>query len=369
MKYFIIAGERSGDLHGSNLIKALKSKDAEAEIVCWGGDMMQQAGAKLLKHYKEISYMGFAEVLSNATKIVKALKECKQDILEFNPDVVVLIDFAGFNLRIAKFAKENKLKVFYYISPKVWAWNQSRANKIKVLVDRMFVILPFEKDFYRAYSYEVDYIGNPLNDAIASFEKNANFLSSNKIADKPIIAILPGSRKQEVLNMLKVMVSIIPFFPDYQFVIAAVSNLPKEYYENFKKKNRVEVVYDKTYDLLSVSTAAVVTSGTATLETALFQIPQVVVYKTSSLSYVIAKALIKVKYISLVNLVADKEVVKELIQKEFNADALQVQLQKILPGAVAREQLLKEYTKIKEVIGKPGASDKAAGLMIGYLKN
>jgi len=369
MKYFIIAGERSGDLHGSNLIKALKNKDTEAEIQCWGGDMMQEAGAKLLKHYQEISFMGFAEVLTNVTKIFNALKECKSNILAFKPDVVILIDFAGFNLRIAKFAKANNIKVFYYISPKVWAWNQSRANKIKALVDKMFVILPFEKEFYKKFEYEVDYVGNPLNDAVAAFTKNSDFISENRISDKPIIAILPGSRKQEVLTMLHVMVSIIPSFPEYNFVIAAVSNLPKEYYEDFKKNNRVEVVYDKTYDLLSVAAAAVVTSGTATLETALFEVPQVVVYKASPVTYAIAKALIKVKYISLVNLVAEKEVVKELIQDEFNAASLTNELRKILPGTSERESQKAGYGKIKEVLGKPGASDKAAGLMIGYLKN
>ena len=356
-------------MHGSNLIKALKAKDAQAEVVCWGGDMMEQAGAKLLKHYKEISFMGFIEVLMNAKKIKAALKECKENILAFKPDVIILIDFAGFNLRIAKFAKENNLKVFYYISPKVWAWNQSRANKIKVLVDRMFVIFPFEKDFYKKYDYEVDYVGNPLNDAIASFSRNPSFLSTNHLEDKPIIAILPGSRKQEVTAMLDIMISVMASFPQYHFVIAGVSNLPKKYYEDFQKNNWVEVVYDQTYDLLSNSTVAIVTSGTATLETALFEVPQVVVYRTSAISYAIAKALIKVKYISLVNLVAEKEVVRELIQGDFTPQNLKQELRNILPRATKREEQLKGYKEIKEALGKPGASEKAAGLMIDYLKN
>jgi lipid-A-disaccharide synthase len=367
MRYFIIAGERSGDLHASNLIKALKKEDSNADILCWGGDYMEQAGARLAKHYKDISFMGFAEVLSNATKIFRAFKDCKADISKYNPDVVILIDFAGFNLRIAKFAKENGLKVFYYISPKVWAWNQSRAYKIKELVDRMFVIMPFEKDFYKKFNYEVDYVGNPLNDAIAAYIPNPQFKKQNNFDDKAIIAVLPGSRKQEVETMLQLMVSILDFFPDHRFVVAAVSNLPKSYYENFRKDGRVDIVYDQTYDVLSNATAALVTSGTATLETALFEIPQVVCYKASALTYIIAKSLIKVKYISLVNLIADKELVKELIQKDLNTLYIKKELEKIIFDKDNRNLMLKGYKDLKILLGEKGASVKTAKLMVEHL--
>jgi lipid-A-disaccharide synthase len=369
MKYFIIAGERSGDLHASNLIKALKQEDKEAEILCWGGDYMKQAGAKLLRHYSDISFMGFAEVLTNAGKIFKALKDCKADISNFKPDVIILVDFAGFNLRIAKFAKENNLKVFYYISPKVWAWNQSRAYKIKALVDRMFVIMPFDKEFYKRFDYEVDCVGNPLKDAISSFDQNPEFKKENNFDSKPIVAVLPGSRKQEVETMLQLMVSILEFFPDHRFVIAAVSNLPKGYYENFRKAGRVDIVYDQTYDLLSNAEAALVTSGTATLETALFEIPQVVCYKASTLTYMIVKMLIKVKYISLVNLIAGKEVVKELIQNDLNTLNIKSELEKILFDKTNRDLMLKEYKGLKILLGEKGASEKTAKLMVQYLRS
>jgi lipid-A-disaccharide synthase len=369
MKYFIIAGERSGDLHASNLIKALKQEDSGADVLCWGGDYMREAGGRLAKHYAEISFMGFAEVLTNAGKIFKALKDCKADISNFKPDVLILVDFAGFNLRIAKFAKENNLKVFYYISPKVWAWNQSRAYKIKALVDRMFVIMPFEKEFYKRFDYEVDYVGNPLNDAISAYVLNAEFKKENNFDSKPIIAVLPGSRKQEVETMLQLMVSILEFFPDHRFVIAAVSNLPKTYYENFRKAGRVDIVYDLTYDLLSNSEAALVTSGTATLETALFEIPQVVCYKASAVTYLIVKMLIKVKYISLVNLIAGKEVVKELIQKDLNTLNIKKELEKIIFDKANRNSMLKEYNDLKVLLGEKGASAKTAKLMVQYLKS
>jgi lipid-A-disaccharide synthase len=369
MKYFIIAGERSGDLHASNLIKALKKEDSTADILCWGGDYMKQAGGKLAKHYSDISFMGFAEVLTNAGKIFKAFKDCKADILSFRPDVIILVDFAGFNLRIAKFAKENSLKVFYYISPKVWAWNQSRAYKIKALVDRMFVIMPFEKDFYKKFDYDVDYVGNPLNDAISAYVQNPEFKKENNFDNKPIIAVLPGSRKQEVETMLQLMISILDFFPDHRFVVAAVSNLPKTYYENFRKTGRVDIVYDQTYDVLSNSEAALVTSGTATLETALFGIPQVVCYKASAVTYVIVKMLIKVKYISLVNLIAGKEVVKELIQNDLNTLNIKTELGKIIFDKDNRNVMLKGYKDLKILLGEKGASEKTAKLMVQYLRS
>jgi lipid-A-disaccharide synthase len=368
MKYFIIAGERSGDLHASNLIKELRKKDHQAEIVCWGGDYMELAGAKLLRHYKEYSIMGFIEVALSLRKISRLFNACHQDILVFKPDVLVLIDFSGFNLRVAKFAKEHQLQVFYYISPKIWAWNQSRALKIKNLVDRMFVIMPFEEEFYKKYDYKVDYVGNPLKDAISDFKPDPGFRHKNKLGKEPLIAILPGSRRQEVQAMLEEMLKIVPSFPGCRFVIAAVSNLPVEFYEKYKKEDLIEVVYDQTYDLLSNSTAALVTSGTATLETALFGIPQVVVYRASRITYLIVKALIKVKYISLVNLIADKEVVKELIQADFNQVNLKTELRKIMEGR-CREEQLKDYKLLNDILGDKGASEKTASLMVNYLQN
>ncbi|MFL5729283.1 MAG: lipid-A-disaccharide synthase [Cytophagaceae bacterium] len=367
MKYFIIAGERSGDLHASNLIKELRKKDSSAEIVCWGGDYMESAGARLLRHYKEYSIMGFIEVAFSLRKISQLFKACHQDILDFNPDVLILVDFSGFNLRVAKFAKEHDFKVFYYISPKIWAWNQSRANKVKKLVDRMFVIMPFEEEFYQRYDYKVDYVGNPLKDAISAFKADPEFRIKNKIGAEPIIAILPGSRKQEVEVMLEEMVRIVPFFPGYRFVIAGVSNLPSAFYERFRRQDVIDVVYDQTYDLLSNASAALVTSGTATLETALFSVPQVVVYRASPITYLIVKALIKVKYISLVNLIAGKEVVKELIQSELNQGNLKTELKHILEG-VKRSKQLSDYQELQTILGEKGASEKTASLMWKYLQ-
>lgn len=368
MRYFIIAGERSGDLHASNLIKELKKADTSADIACWGGDYMEAAGARLLHHYKEYSIMGFIEVVLSLRKISKLFKACHKDILAFKPDALVLVDFSGFNLRVAKFAKEHKLKVFYYISPKIWAWNQSRAIKIKFLVDRMFVIMPFEEEFYKRYGYKVDYVGNPLKDAISEFKQDPGFRDKNNLTKDPLIAILPGSRRQEVEAMLEEMLKIVPFFPGYRFVIAGVSNLPTEFYEKFRRKNLVELVYDQTYDLLSNSTAALVTSGTATLETALFKVPQVVVYKASAITYLIVKALIKVKYISLVNLIADKEVVTELIQGNLNQQNLKTELRKILDGK-RREDQLNDYKSLENILGDKGASAKTAGLILKYLQS
>jgi lipid-A-disaccharide synthase len=368
MKYFIIAGERSGDLHASNLIKELRKADPHADIVCWGGDYMESAGAKLLRHYKEYSIMGFVEVVLNLRKISKLFKICHHDILAYKPDVLILVDFSGFNLRVAKFAKEHQLKVFYYISPKIWAWNQSRALKIKKLVDRMFVIMPFEEEFYKRYNYKVDYVGNPLKDAISAFKPEVDFRLKNKLGKEPIIAILPGSRAQEVKAMLEEMINIVSFFPGFRFVVAAVSNLPNTFYEKFKRENQVEIVYDQTYDLLSNSTAALVTSGTATLETALFAVPQVVVYRASPVTYLVVKALIKVKYISLVNLIAGREVVKELIQDDFNHKNLKLELNNILEGSYRQKQL-NDYKLLNEMLGEKGASEKTAALMVNYLQN
>lgn len=367
MKYYLIAGERSGDLHGSNLIKAIKQHDPNAEFRAWGGNMMQAAGAVLVKHYSEMAFMGFWEVAKNLGTISDFLKECKADLLAHRPDALILIDYAGFNMRMARFAHENGTQTFYYISPKVWAWNQNRALKLKRDVDRLFVIFPFEKSFFKRFDYEVDYVGNPLFDAIADFTPNPDFLTQNNLApNKPIIALLPGSRRQEVEQMLTVMTSTKSHFPEYQYVMAGVSNLPDNLYKPFEKED-IKRVTDNAYNLLSVATAALVTSGTATLETALFNVPQVVCYKTGALSYMIAKQLIRVPYISLVNLVAEKDAVKELIQNELTTQNLIEELRAVLPQGAKREVQLQDYHQVKTLLGEKGASEKAGKLMVHYL--
>lgn len=368
MKYYLIAGERSGDLHGSNLIKAIRRHDSEAECRAWGGAMMQEAGAELVTHYADMAFMGFWEVAKNLGTISGFMKKCKADILAYRPDVVILIDYAGFNMRIARFAKENGIQTFYYISPKVWAWNQKRALKLKRDVDRLFVIFPFEKEFFRRYNYDVDYVGNPLFDAIADFTPNPTFLAEHQLdPTQPIVALLPGSRKQEVEQMLTLMVQTKPHFPHAQFVIAAVSNLPQTLYAPFVAQG-VRLVTDAAYDLLSVATAALVTSGTATLETALFEVPQVVCYKTGGVSYAIAKRLIRVPYISLVNLIAQKEAVKELIQNELTPKNLTSELEAILPNGLKRTQQINDYRQVKAILGEKGASERAGQLMVEYLR-
>ncbi len=367
MKYYLIAGERSGDLHGSNLIKAIKQHDPNAEYRAWGGDMMQAAGATLVKHYAEMAFMGFWEVAKNLGTISGFLKECKTDLLAYRPDVLILIDYAGFNMRMARFAHENGIQTFYYISPKVWAWNQNRALKLKRDVDRLFVIFPFEKAFFKRFDYEVDYVGNPLFDAIADFTPNPDFLTQNHLdPNKPIIALLPGSRRQEVEQMLTLMTSAKSQFPEYQYVIAGVSNLPDTLYKSFEKED-IKRVKDDAYNLLSVATAALVTSGTATLETALFNVPQVVCYKTGALSYMIAKQLIRVPYISLVNLVAEKEAVKELIQNDLTTEHIIKELRAVLPNGAKREVQLQDYRHVKALLGEKGASEKTGKLMVHYL--
>ncbi|MES2387332.1 MAG: lipid-A-disaccharide synthase [Bacteroidota bacterium] len=370
MKYYLIAGERSGDLHAANLMRALKLEDPNAEFRFWGGEYMQEvAGQKPVRHYQDLSFMGFLEVAQNLGTIRRALKQCKADILANRPDVVILVDYAGFNMRIASFAKEEGIKTFYYISPKIWAWNTGRVHKINKVVDKMFVTLPFEKDFYKRFGYEVDYVGNPVNDAIAAFTPNPDFRKDNNLGDKQIIAVLPGSRKQEVEHMLHFMVSIIPpYLNDYLFVIAATPNLPAKYYQSFRRHDCIRIVTDQTYDLLSNARAALVTSGTATLETALFNIPQVVCYKTSEVSYLISKAVIKIKWISLVNLIANRKVVTELIQSDFNPSNLMKELDKVLFDGPFRDTQLDAYKEIKQAIGEAGAGAKAAKLMVNYLK-
>ena len=371
MKYYIIAGEASGDLHGSNLIKELKQIDKNAKFRYWGGDLMKSEGGTLVKHYSELAFMGFFEVLLNLRTIFNNLKFCKKDIPTYHPDVLILIDYSGFNLRIAKFAKTLGFKVFYYISPKVWAWKISRIKIIKQYVDRMFVILPFEKDFYKRYNYQVDFVGNPLIDNIEQKCKNKisfdEFIQANELSKKPIIAILPGSRKQEIDKNLPVMLGVVNFYKEYQFIIAAVTAFEPEYYERYLSDKKVKLIYNKTYEILQVSVAALVVSGTATLETALFNVPQVVCYKAGNISFQIAKRLVKVKYISLFNLIMDKEMVRELIQNDLNISNLKEELDKLLYDDVYRKQMIENYKLIRIKLGGRGASQKAAELMYGYL--
>ncbi len=366
MKYYIIAGEASGDLHGSNLIKALKLKDAQAHIRCWGGDLMRNEGGDLVKHYKEIAFMGFLEVATNISAIYKNIAFCKTDIASFDPDVIVFIDYSGFNLRIAKWAKAKKFKTSYYIAPQIWASREGRIEKIKRDIDMMYVILPFEKEFYeQKHHFPVHFVGHPLIDAIGNRSEidGTAFRQENNIShDKPIIALLPGSRKQEVQKMLSIMLSVIADFPDHEFIIAGAPSLDRDFYTKFLTTRNVGFVTNKTYDLLSVAHAALVTSGTATLETALFNVPQVVCYKANWLSYQIAKRIITLDYISLVNLIMKKEVVKELIQNDLTPMKLKTELNKILKGPARNSQLL-AYDELEKKLGGAGASDKTAALI------
>ncbi|EMR03362.1 lipid-A-disaccharide synthase [Cesiribacter andamanensis] len=368
MKYFLIAGERSGDLHGGNLVRALRQEDADANCRGFGGEYMAQAGMQLLVHYEKGAFMGFLEVAANLPIILGLFRRAKQEILKFRPDVIILIDYAGFNLRMAKWAKEKGFKVYYYISPKIWAWNQKRALKIKKYVDRMFVIMPFEQEFYQRWGMTVDFVGNPLLDAIRDFTPKPEFRSQNSLSRKPIIALLPGSRKQEVASLLEVMLPVSRHFPDYTFVIAGLTTLPAILYAPAEGYPNVQIAYDQTYELLSEASAAVVASGTATLETALFEVPQVVVYKTGWTTYQIAKRLITVQYISLANLVAGEGLVPELIQHELTQERLQAELQKIVPGGPDRNRQLQGYQKLKSEMGEEAASQRTARLMVGYLQ-
>ncbi|GGD53784.1 lipid-A-disaccharide synthase [Muriicola marianensis] len=372
MKYYIIAGEASGDLHGSNLIRALKKADPGADIRCWGGDLMEEAGGTIVKHYKEMSFMGFAEVLANIRQIFKNIAFCKEDISAFRPDVIIFIDFSGFNLRIASWAKAEGYRTNYYISPQVWASREGRVRKIRSSIDEMYVILPFEKQFYEEkHGFPVHYVGHPLLDAIeakGSADSSA-FREKHGLSEgKEIIALLPGSRKQEVEKMLSLMLSVVPQFPEYEFVIAGAPSLDTEFYSRFTKESRVHFVRGETYALLQCAKAALVTSGTATLETALFKVPQVVCYKGNWISYQIAKRIITLKYISLVNLIMDREVVTELIQNDLTHKALVRELKAILTGP-KREALLKSYEELEAKLGGGGASEKAARMIVDSLKN
>ena len=386
MKYYIIAGEASGDLHGSNLIKELKKKDTAAQIRCWGGDKMEATGATLVKHYKELAFMGFLEVIKNLCTILKNIKVCKDDILQYKPTALILIDYPGFNLRIAKWAKQQGIKVIYYISPQVWAWKENRVKLIKNCVDKMLVILPFEKDFYATWNYEVEYVGHPLVEVVDRFSflvkpvqiqtesgtqnaANEKQETKNEKRETNIIALLPGSRQQEILKKLPIMLEVAKHFPAYQFVVAKAPGLDDSFYaELLAPYKNVSSVVNKTYELLVQSKAALVTSGTATLETALFAVPQVICYKGSAFSYQIAKRLIKIKFIGLVNLIMDKEVVKELIQDELTVENLKYELNLLLTDETKQQQLKADYASLKNLLSKGGhASANAAASIYSYL--
>lgn len=360
MKYYVVAGEASGDLHAANLIKRIKEKDTQAQFRAWGGDLMQQQGAEIVKHYRELAFMGFIEVTMNLRTILNNISYCKQDILAYKPDAIILVDYPGFNLRIAEWAKKQGIKVIYYISPQIWAWKQSRVHQIKRDVDLMLVILPFEEEFYQRFNYKVHFVGHPLLDAIAERPL------PNR-PEKPYIALLPGSRKQEIEKMLPIMLSAMHYFPQFDFVVAGAPGQTEAFYAPLLKSTGARLVSGKTYDVITNATAAMVTSGTATLETALLGTPQVVCYKGSWVSYQLAKQLIKVKYIALVNLILDRPAVKELIQNELTTHNLQKELDAVILNEENRNRMLADYDELKEKLGGIGASARAAGIIVDYL--
>lgn len=366
MKYYIIAGEASGDLHGSNLMRELLASDVSAEFRIFGGDKMAAIpNATLVKHINQMSFMGFVEVAMNIRSITQNMRECKEDIKNYKPDLLVLVDFPGFNLRIAEYAKSLGIKTAYYISPKVWAWNTKRVFKIKKYIDKLYTILPFEKDFFKKYNYEVEYVGNPLKDAIQSYTYDQHFKTAYQLDERPILAILPGSRKMELDKILPNMLSAAKQFDQYQIVIAGASNLPTSYYDKFELAN-YKIIFGKTYDLLAHADIAMVTSGTATLETALFNVPQVVCYRANALSVTIARWLVDIKYISLVNLIMDNKVVTELIQEECTPKRIAEELQKIEKDTTGRNLMLQQYSELQHRVGDAGASKRAAESMVNF---
>ncbi|NVK63052.1 MAG: lipid-A-disaccharide synthase [Flavobacteriales bacterium] len=370
-KIYVIAGEASGDLHASNLMAAMLERDPNLDFRFWGGDKMAEVHSGLVKHIRDLAFMGFWEVITNIRTILKNISFCKEDILAYEPDAILLVDYPGFNLRIAEWAHEKGIKVIYYISPQVWAWKQKRVHKIKQVVDKMFVILPFEKEFYERFNYDVTYVGHPLLDEIAkhgfSEEQRKAFYAKHELDARPIIAVLPGSRRQEVSKKLPIMLDALKPFTEYQVVIAGAPSLDEAFYAPFNSEN-VKMISNETYHLLQSSEAAVVTSGTATLETALFKVPEVVCYKSSRFSYEIAKRLVKVKYISLVNLIMDREVVRELIQGDCNSEAIREELSKLLKDDAYRAALMKNYDELEVILGGGGASDKVAESLLLELK-
>lgn len=367
MKYYIISGEASGDLHAANLVKALKLKDPDFAARGWGGDLMAEQGVHLVKHFRDLAFMGFVEVIANLKTILNNIEFCKKDILAYKPDVLILVDYPGFNLRIAEFASKAGLKVIYYISPQIWAWKQSRVHQIKKYVDKMLVILPFEKDFYNKFDYPVHFVGHPLLDAISSRKEKlqTGWKQKQGLSEKPIITLLPGSRKQEISTMLPIMLSVADDFKEYQFVVGGAPSVPAEFYEEILKNTSAKLVSGQTYSLLENSFAALVTSGTATLETALFNVPEVVCYKGNVISYHIARKLIKIKYISLVNLIMDKPVVTELIQGELNRKKLGEELRRITTDKGNRQKMLDDFKILQQQLGGEGASARAAEIIFG----
>lgn len=368
MKLYIISGEASGDLHGSNLMKALLEKDPKTQFRYWGGDRMQAIQGEPVKHIKDLAYMGFVEVLMNIRTIIGNIKFCKADILAYNPDVLVLVDYPGFNLRIAKWAKSKGIKVHYYISPQIWAWKQNRGYEIKANVDEMYCILPFEKEFYRRFDMEVHYVGHPLVDAIQDFKKTAvdrdTFIQEFELGEKPILALLPGSRRQEIKKKLPIMLEAAKSSDQFQVVVAGAPNLPSSFYLEIAGTQAMHWISNRTYDILHHAEVAMVTSGTATLETALFKVPQVVCYKGSVISYQIAKRLVKVDYIALVNLIMDRPVVKELIQQDLTPKNLVTELQKISSQSKERKEMISSYDELEKILGGGGASLKVAELLL-----
>lgn len=367
MRYYIIAGEASGDLHAANLVRAIQQKDPDAQFRGFGGDGMREAGVDIVRHYKDTAYMGFLEVLLHLRKILRNIRYCKQDILSFRPDVLILVDYPGFNLRIAPFAHEHGIKVAYYISPQLWAWKSGRVEIIKKSVDKMFVILPFEETFYQKYHYPVQFVGHPLLDALEANTQQENFLRRNGLENTPFIAVLPGSRKQEISVKLPIMLSMVQHFPDFHFVVACAPGMDRSFYDQFATGDRIHYIHGVTYDILRNAHSALVTSGTATLETALFRVPEIVCYKGSAISYFIAKRLVHIKYISLVNLIADEPVVPELIQHDLNESNLHNHLQRLISDESYRSEMLRNFDALRSKLGGPGASERTASAIIHWI--
>lgn len=359
-RLYIVSGEASGDLHGANVMKELYAEQPDMEIRFWGGDKMAAVGGTMAKHIRELAFMGFVEVVKNLPTILKNIKFCKQDIQAFKPDALLLIDYPGFNMRIAEWAKKEGIKVYYYISPTVWAWKENRVQKIRRDVYKLYCILPFEEPFYKKHNYEVEYVGHPLLDEIEHYRSKPQESLIIPFSEKPIIAVLPGSRKQELRTKLPVMLGVMDQFPNYRFVIAGAPNMDQEIYKELIGNKQVEVVFGQTYQLLQQAEAGIITSGTATLETALFEVPQVVCYIGNSISYQIAKRLVKVNFISLVNLILNKESVVELIQHDCTTARIQSELEQIIVGGKRREAIQADYKNLIQMLGKGGASKKVA---------
>ena len=371
MKYYIIAGEASGDLHASKLMRGIRESDPGAEFRCWGGEQMDAAGGTVVKHYHELAFMGFTEVILNIRTIFRNIRFCKEDILQWKPDAVILVDYPGFNMRIAEFAKTHGFKVYYYIAPQIWAWKKHRIHKLHRYTDLTFVVMPFEVDFHKSYGYKAEFTGHPLPDSIDLNAKidEAGFRKANGLSEKPVIAIVPGSRKQELKRILPPMLKITERFSDYQFVIAGVASIPESFYARLIKNHPVKVIYGRTYDLLRVARAAAVNSGTVTLETAILGVPEVVCYRFGLLSALAAGLVVRVKFISLVNLILDRKAVPELIQFNFTPDALSRELALILRDGAPRSKMLDDYKELREKVGSAGASARAAAIMVENLKN